>query len=151
MIDTLLSDVVTAAKLYNEAPPLTKQERKPDEKIPAFNSVYVDSVEMRDKIAVHSELNVFPWKLFKKKAPNEDPAQFEYRKENYEPSTTPYWNKAQNAINRIWNRQNFEIHWESETGEGTAKEYYTEDYPSYGSVVNYFESIVTRQKINDPN
>ena len=124
----------------------TKVEVKPF----PFTNIYIESVEMAQDISVHSDFNVFPEKLFRSKAPNENPDEFKYRKAIYQPITFPYWNKAVNQANRIWNKQNYAIVWDEEIDEDIVS-FFETDFPKYKSFVSYYKDIFTRWKINDPN
>lgn len=121
---------------------------KKQKKEAKWRPTYELEVEMAERIAVHAELGKFPLKLFQNKAPNEDGKQWDYRKQNYRAFTMPYWNRAINAFSRIWNENNYEIKWPNKEDQ---KEYFTEKYPSFKSIISYFETIVTRLKVNDPN
>ena len=119
--------------------------------VPEYNPVYRDCIEMREKIRVHADMHTFPLSLFKKKAPNEDEAQFDYRKQNYKPVTMPFWNRALQVLNRVWNVQNYTIQWPAEEEEEKQQDYFLKQYPKYQSLISFFESVVTRWKVNDPN
>lgn len=135
-----------------------KQMKNTDQDVPPFTTVYQESVEMAEKIKVHSKYGVFPWKLFKEKAPNQDPKEWEYQKNNYpKPSITmPYWMKALGVINRIWNDQNWSIKWpefeeSSIYKDNQPQDYFENKYPTFGSYEVYMRQIFTNYKINDPN
>lgn len=108
---------------------------------------YKDACEFAEQIKVHAEIGAFPEKLMVAKAPNETAEELAYRKAIFESVTVPYWHKAENSLNRIWAEQNYKIAY----GSDDAKEYYTSKYPIYGSIINYFQSVVTKEKIRDPN
>jgi len=122
------------------------------DKVPQFNPIYEESVAHAKEMSVHIE-GVFPYKLLKEKAPNQDPAEWKYQKEIYLPITMPFFEKALSKLNRIWGN-NWNINYKedaTEFSEDTLKTYLENDYPNYNSLVNYFEQIVTKEKINDPN
>lgn len=125
------------------------------EKIPAYYPTYPLVVDMAGRIAVHAEEDTFPDRLFKAKAPNEDDAQWEYRKANYRPKTKPFWNRAVGAHNRIWNEQNYELKWpeeaKTEAGGDVPYDYFYKEYPQHKALISYFQKVVTRLKLNDPN
>lgn len=122
---------------------------------PDFNPIYVESVEMADKVRVHAD-GTFPDLLFKEKAPNESIKEFEYRKAIYKARTKAFWHKALGVVNRIWNRNNFQIDGfedkpKFDNDGQRASEYFNDDYPQYNSIESYFESVVTDWKLKDPN
>lgn len=128
------------------------------DKIPEFTPIYRKTVELYDRVRVHAVDGVFPENLFREKAPNEKAEEFEYRKRLYKAVgsiTHPYWERAQSKLNRIWNEKNYTI--EIPTIEGvewedfSASDYFNKDYPEFQSLEAYFKSIVTVQKIADPN
>lgn len=108
---------------------------------------YKEAVEFAEAICVHAEMGKFPEKLMVAKAPNETPEELQYRKDVFESITVPYFHRAENSLNRIWAEQNYKI----DFGDEDAKKYYTKDYPIYNSLISYFQSVVTKQKIRDPN
>ena len=127
-----------------------------DKKIPEYSLIYKRAVELAEKIAVHATYDKFPDNLFKAKAPNQDPKEFEYMKGIYpKPSITmPYWYKALGILNRIWNDANWAIQWAEDVAiysDATAQRYFEKEYPVFGSYENYHKEIFLPKKINDPN
>jgi len=123
-------------------------------KMPIYHTSYEVEVEMKQRIDVHSRYDYFPEKLFKTKAPSEQENEFHYRKATYKPFTQPYWNKSLSVLNRVWNEQNYSIAFNEDDriySNATSYQYFYEEYPIYTNIVDYFKSIVTREKINDPN
>jgi hypothetical protein len=115
---------------------------------PDYNPVYKRSVELEEEMETHMEAKHFPEKLFKSKAPNENPEEFNYRKSIYQPVTKPFMNRAFRTINRIWNDSNYTIgNWKEEDH----KEYFEVQYPKHKSIVAFFRSVVTKFKLRDPN
>lgn len=119
-------------------------KKKGDE---VWGEAYKHATTFAEQIEVHSEIGQFPEHLMRAKAPNETSEELNYRKECFESITVPYWHRAENSTNRIWAQQNHKIDWIEES----IKTYFTSDYPIYGSVLNYFQSVVTKKKIRDPN
>ena len=115
--------------------------------IPDFYPTYRACVEMEMRLRIHSDYDAFPEKLFKEKAPNELPHEFNYRKNIYKPITVPYFHKAVNIAGRVWNRQNYEMRFD----DASEERYFTEDYPRFGSLENYFQQIVSFMTLTDPN
>lgn len=111
-------------------------------------SSYKEQRELCDYISVHAQLNKFPEKMMRNRAPNETDVEMNYRKENFEPITMPYWYRAVSSINgRIWSDQNHRLTFSDED----IQKYFLEEYPINGSILHYFKSIVTPYKINDAN
>lgn len=142
-IVAIMEEITPLLKAYYSLP---EKDRKV---LPDYNPVYAETVELQQEIAVHSELRDFPHKLFKDKAPNESDAQWSYRKQNYRPITLPFWNRALGVMNRVWNENNYELKWqEKDNGQS---DYFLKNYPEYSRITAFFESVVTRFKVNDPN
>lgn len=117
--------------------------------IPPLNPVYQKTVQYRDMIKVHSDIDNKPIDLMRKRAPNEDDRQYIYRVNNFENVTMPYFMKALGKLNRIFNPSNYSIQWT--TGQENEKKYFDEEIPVFGSLTSYFEEVVLTQKILDPN
>jgi len=113
-----------------------------------WHGSYLEQKQLNEYVTVHSHINKFPDRMMRNRAPNETDEELKYRKDNFEPITMPYWYKAVNSINgRIWSEQNHRITIEDEE----VKKYFLEEYPLHGSIIQYFKSIVTPYKIDDPN
>lgn len=108
---------------------------------------YKEAVDFYKQIEVHAEMGEFPEELMKAKAPNETAEELKYRKDTFESITVPYWHRAEGTLNRIWSEQNYKIEWKDDE----VKKYFLQEFPIYGSVLSYFQSVVTRSKIRDPN
>ncbi len=130
------------------------KKNKDENSLPDYNPIYRESVELSEEMAVHMELKKFPEKLLKAKAPNEDPAEWEFGKSIYQPITVPYMDKALGVVNRIWNSANYVIKWQEdkEIHKGnTAQDYFEKNYPIHRSLLSYFKSVVTKRKFKDGN
>ena len=112
-----------------------------------WGEAYKDACELYEQIEVHSEIGEFPKDLMRAKAPNETAEEMKYREDTFESITVPYWHKAESSLNRIWAEQNYKIDWKNDE----VKKYFLEQYPIYGNVVSFFQSVVTKQKVRDPN
>lgn len=135
-----------------------KNLRTEKDKLPEFTPIYRETVEMYERIRVHSQADVFPEKLFHEKAPNQVAAEWEYQKRVFKAIgsiTHPYWDKALGVVNRIWNEKSYTIKLpeidSTVYDQFPVDKYFNEDYPEYGSIEAYFKSVVTRKKIEDPN
>lgn len=113
-----------------------------------WHGSYMEQKELCEYTAVHSMLNKFPERLMRNRAPNESKEELDYRKDNFEPITMPYWYRAVSSINgRIWSEQNHRITFTDDDIE----KYFLEEFPVTGSIIQYFKSILTPYKINDAN
>jgi hypothetical protein len=81
---------------------MLRKDKEHESGCPDYNPIYRRSVELEEEMEVHMEAKHFPEKLFKSKAPNENPEEFNYRKSIYQPVTKPFMNRAFRTINRIW-------------------------------------------------
>lgn len=112
-----------------------------------FSSTYHETVRLYNDVSVHSDITKIPKELLSKKAPNETDEELQYRIDTYQPITPSYWTKAVGAVNRVWNEQNYSVTFDDEQ----VHEYFKENYPKYGSIESYFKSIITVEKLRDPN
>lgn len=142
-IERIVNEKIKILKGFNAF-----RTKKPG-KYPELNPVYVPSVELKKKMEVHTDLDKLPEDLFKRRAPYEDDRQFDYRKDNFEPVTMPYFMKALGKLNRIFNPSNYSITWNKE--DSAERAYFNKEIPLYGSIDKYFKQIVLVNKICDPN
>jgi hypothetical protein len=131
--------------LFESIRPLLKGLEKRES---SFNPIYDLAIKQRDRIRVHAEDGAFPAELFKKRAPNQTDAEYDYLRENYKTITYPVWQAFQTLLNRIWVDQNWKIDYH---GEEEVKQYLETDFPLYGSLEAFFRDIVTNQKELDNN
>lgn len=124
-----------------------KKWGKNRKKNPYFSENHRFGSELRELLSYHAEFGVFPTKLINSAAPNEDPAEFRYRKENYKQVTKPYWDKALGVTYRIFNPQNYSIAW----GSDEIKDYFLNTYPKIGSYLEQFKDVTHKMKFSDPN
>ena len=113
-----------------------------------------DLVKMANRAAIHAHIDTFPESLFKTKAPREDDNQWKYRQANYRSNTRVHWNKAVNSTNRIYNKQNYDIIYKDDKAaysSESAKDYFTTDYPKFGNLMNWFQSVFHCEKFVDAN
>lgn len=146
------------AKIVAAKAELFKKYANKEKELPEFTPIYRETVEMYDRIRVHSQADVFPERLFREKAPNQKEAEWAYQKRVFKAIgsiTHPYWDKALGVINRIWNETNYSIRLpEIESTvfkKFPVEEYFNEKFPQYESIESFFKSVVTRKKIEDPN
>ena len=124
-------------------------ELKGKDRRSVWGEAYKEAVEHADEICVHSERGEFPTDLMVAKAPNETPEELAYRKAIYESITVPYWFRAESSLNRIFSEQNYKIEWPADNE--AAKSYFTEQFPVYGNIISFFQSVVKSKKVRDPN
>lgn len=145
-----IQEIVKEKVAYLKA---TGKGYKKDMAVPNYNSVYQDSIEHANELAVHIE-GTFPAKLLRDKAPNQDTKEWQYQKDLYLPVTMPFMYRALAKVNRIWLKQNWNITFQNEEtafADEPLKKYLEEDYPNYKSIDDYFQQIVTKEKFADPN
>lgn len=156
-IEAIFNEKIAILKQYDNKPLRTLNDKilqpydpyKERQKIPPLNPIYRKTVEYRDMIKVHSDIDNKPIDLLRKRAPNEDDRQYLYRVQNFENVTMPSFMKALGKLNRIFNPSNYSIQWTQEQEE--QKNYFDSGIPTFESWVSYFEEIVLTQKILDPN
>jgi len=137
-IQLIVSEAVAALKRG-----VSKKER------PKYSHVYTKTVDLKERIEVHTDLDNIPKGMIKRRGPYEDDKQYEYRKNNWNNITMPYFMKALGSLNRIMNPSNYSITFDSSQAEEQL--YFTDFIPVFGSIENYFEQVVLTQKIVDPN
>lgn len=116
---------------------------------PEFTAVYKDSVEYAERVSVHSKIGEFPEVLFKKRAPNQTPEEFEYIKANHKTITFPIWSRFIGVLNRIWSDQNWSIKWPDNSQE--VQDYLQKKIPKYDNYEAFFKNIITPLKQQDAN
>lgn len=121
-------------------------------KLPAYNSIYVDSVMQKDRIKVHANPDHFPFIIFNERSPNQTDEQFKYVKNNYQCTTNPVWIDYQNVIGRSFIDSNWNIIYNEDTDEQKDfQEYVTSEVPIYGSVENFVTQVLPPIKGMDAN
>ena len=70
---------VDVRRLLDNVLEVEKNTKKGD--IPKYRDGYVAAIEQRNSILVHADPNVFPEKLFRNRAPNQDLEQQKYIKD----------------------------------------------------------------------
>jgi len=124
-----------------------------EEPIPTYSEYYVLSVRHARALSVHAD-GLFPYELLRRRAPNEHPREFDYRRWNYQPITKPAWERAEKTVNRIWNRNNFKVFWhdgDKVAPEEKAQTYFEDIYPEFKSIYTYFENVITPFTFKDSN
>lgn len=125
-----------------------KSKKRTDTEVtPYFSDSHKFGSELKERLSYHAEFDVFPEKLINSAAPNEDPKEYKFRKQNYKQTTKSTWDKALSTTYRIFNPQNYSIEW----NDDEVKDYFTYTYPRCGSLVEYFKDVVHKMKFADPN
>lgn len=131
----------------------TKREQK-KLKVPEYYPEYPKIVDVAERLSYHYDMDVFPEKILKEKAPNQQIEEWEYAKNNYKPVTVPFWGKAESSLGRIWNKDNYSIKFTEDASkfkDNTSKDYFTMQIPFYRSISNFMENICTSATLRDPN
>lgn len=134
-------------ELKRQAQAVRSKSEKKDR--PKFNPIYGKTVELKERIEIHSDLDKKPLEMMEKRAPYEDDRQYKWRKENWNNVTMPYFAKALGKLNRIMAPSNYSINWSVDNNE--QKDYFEKDIPLCKSIDNFFEQVVLVKKILDPN
>ena len=135
--------VDSVVKQYKEA--LVKKDG--ERKIPRYYKGYFQAVRMAEDTGVHS-FGHFPDRIFDRKVPNETDVQRDYRKSAMEAYTMPVWSRAVGAVQgRIWNEANYDITYNDEEH----KAYFTQDYPKWSSLTQWFKQVRLPYKLQDAN
>jgi hypothetical protein len=127
------------------------KEAKANKKIPEYTPIYIQSVNELERISIHAEGGKFPYKLFKKRAPNQTDKEFEYLESTYKNTTSPICNKFNGFTNRMWNDQNWSIKYEEDSSEESPQNYLESKYPVFKTLEGYYKSIVKTVKGKDAN
>lgn len=138
---------------------LGEYDSKRDEmKLPDLYPGYIASCELYEDIKPHAKRKYFPERFFRERAPNEKEDEFRYRKGLYKALGSPTrraWVKAMAQLNRIWNAKNYTLTLptieDAKYKSAPPQDYFFNNYPNYQSIEAYFRSVVTTEKINDPN
>ena len=147
-IEKIVSNVIEVTLEHeNIVKKMIRSDKNYESGYPNYNPVYRRSVELEEEMEVHMEAKHFPFKLFKSKAPNENPEEYAYRIAQFQPVTKPFMNRAFRTINRIWNESNYTINWK----DNESHQYFTKTYPKHKSIIAFFRSLVTKFKLKDPN
>lgn len=117
------------------------------DKRPKFNKTYIETLREHYRVAVHADINCFPYELLRTKSPNQTQEEWDYQRGIYEHVTNEVWEQAKDKTKVIANPQNYSIIWPDPEQEL----YFTVDYPVYHSLTDYFFDIVRDRKIDYPN
>lgn len=134
---------------------LYKNRKKGDTSPIPFNEGYIDSIKFKERVAIHSDEDIFPAWLYENRSPNQTQKELDYMKLNHKAITYTVWDRFTSAIARIWNDKNWSITswgtYDSKYESSPPQEYFEKEYPLFGSLEYYFKDIVTDYKEKDPN
>lgn len=147
-IQSIVKDVIDASKefyVFENGKAIWKD-------IPEYYDGYRKAVEQKNRIETHSEVDKFPEKLFKHRAPNQSDKENEYIEKNYKNTTHPAFVDYLSVVSRGLNDHNWEIIYPK--GGNDAEDY--REYVNYGidvfnSVESYVKEIVPSLRANDAN
>ena len=117
---------------------------------------YQYSVDQYEAIEPHAVGAVYPEKIFRERAPNQDQKQANYIKANYKPITLPVFQDTVNTVSRAFTEQNWSLRVNEElsdvfTPEERFTKYLDEGIPVYQSLKNWAKSMLPTLKLKDPN
>lgn len=119
------------------------------------HAYYKKCKEHFDEMAVHV-YGKKPEALLNRVRPREDDSIKQYRLESYEPTTKAICGKAISIANKIFNQKLYSIRFGSDEGRIGAyqkelKEYTSENYPKFNSVMGYLSKYAFKKMLSDPN
>jgi hypothetical protein len=92
-----------------------------------------------------------PVRLLQRTRPREDPAITKYRLDSYEPITKAVCKKALSIVHKVFDSGLSSIRFNEGDQQDILKEYTTENYPRFNSVINYLANFILKKMIADPN
>lgn len=110
---------------------------------------YAELIKNMQRIKVQTEPGVFPIEDFIKSAPNMDPAEITYLKNNYKNPNLPIYVDYISTICRAFSDTNWSIEYKKDEGKETFQEYVEKLIPVYGSLEFYMKSILPNLKTVD--
>lgn len=124
--------------------------------IPEYYPNYGLMVEYYERIKVHAEERGFPHRLFASRYPNQTNEEFKYQKDNFKRKTHPVFVEYINTVGRAFIEQNFSIQYNGdatmfEDSGLTLENYLTEEFPIYGSILNWGKNALPSIKATDAN
>ena len=119
--------------------------------LPEFYDGYKDSVDMYERILIHSDAKVFPSKLMKDRNPNQTPEEYEYMKDNYKHVTMPVFNDFITSTQKAFHDTNWSIEYEPDDIDRGFKDYVEKEIDFYGSVENFVKFGLPAIKFRDAN
>ena len=125
------------------------QPGKNDE-LPAMWPGYSAAYWQREDLLPHIEYGVYPYRLFRERAPNQSPEEFQYIRNNYEQTTLDVYLDLENTVGRAIGHGNYSVEWEQESvlTEGI-RDYIERGIKEWGSLSSFVQRIVVRLKMQD--
>lgn len=129
-------------------------ERYREKKIPEYYPNYRKAVDNYEEILVHADKDVFPARLFARRAPNQTDEAAKWIYDNYQNITQPVYLDFLNTVLRCTHDANWSIEYGNDSddfvsAQKTFQEYVEKKIHNYGSVENFFKSIVFDVKLKD--
>lgn len=129
-------------------------ERYREKKIPEYYPNYRKAVDNYDEILVHADKDVFPARLFARRAPNQTDEAAKWIYDNYQNVTQPIYLDFLNTILRCTHDANWSIEYGVDsddfiTAKKTFQEYVEKKIDTYRSIENFFKSILFDVKLKD--
>lgn len=129
-------------------------ERYRERRLPEYYPNYRKAVDNYEEILVHADKDVFPARLFARRAPNQTDEAAKWIYDNYQNITQPIYLDFLNTILRCTHDANWSIEYGKDSddfinAQRTFQEYVEKKIDNYGSVENFFKSIVFDVKLKD--
>lgn len=146
-----LNSVVDVVKAHSQT-----AARRTHKGNPEYYPNYGLMVDYYERVKVHSEDNGFPDRLFNFRYPNQTDEEFKYQKANFKRVTRPVYIDYINTVGRAFIETNFSIEYQEDdpailTDGRTLQKYLTEDFPKYGSILNWAKNSLPSIKATDAN
>ena len=138
---------VEVRRLLDRVLEVEKFTKKGD--LPKYRDGYAAAIEQRDSILVHADPKVFPEKLFKNRAPNQDLEQQKYIRDNYTNTTSQVYQDYLTVIGRAFIDSNWQVI--PKEGSEDLMEYLMSDLPVFGSVETFVKGVLPSIKTTDAN
>ena len=119
-----------------------------------FHDTYTIAKTYMDRVRIHAEVGGFPDRIFLERAPNQTEKEFKYIKGNYKQNTLPVYTDFHSTISRAWSDGNWSIKYKEDNSlykDNTLQEYLEKDIRLFGSLENYWKSMITHIRNIDPN
>lgn len=129
-------------------------ERYREKKVPDYYPNYRKAVDNYEEILVHADKDIFPARLFARRAPNQTDEAAKWIYDNYQNITQPIYLDFLNTVLRCTHDANWSIEYGKDgddfiSAKKTFQEYVEKKIDNYGSVENFFKSIVFDVKLKD--
>ncbi len=119
--------------------------------VPDYYEGYADAVKQMGRIDIHANVDRFPEKLFRFRAPNESADEQEWVKNNYKNTTHPVYTDYLSTVSRGLQDNNWSVIYPTGTSAQDYNEYILNDIDVFDSVESYVKNIVPNIRANDAN